>query len=296
MKVGLVLEGHHTEHLELFLEILQELGHAVTVFINNDVYDYLSKLRLKFKFDRRILESLQRSACDKYIVMSNTLEFYNMFARAPNVIYLAHVAREIEALKGKVPVFTMSKSLGIASVTSISRRDYGNVKVTTADNLNVVKLGWVNVNEAAYRRILDTGKINLTVFTVCITPMLLRLMNDYKNNVTVHLKKSTEFIYNHVTSTNTRFVYYCPETTELFSGSITFALNNSLILLTTDAVIDYYSIPQEYCLSINRDAFVEDMTHKKVYASQDALQAYRDKVFTENTSVVKAVLDSSLGP
>lgn len=305
MIIALILEGHHTEHLELFLEILKELGHKVLIYNNRDAYGNIELVKKQFEFDKHGLLRIGHIDCDRYIVLSHTIAHFNLFKKFKHekIIYLAHIPSEFIEISKDIDAkkFTMSKSIcgPDNSVLSISRRNYNRISLDKSElseyeKIKVVKFGWLSDNEQGYRKLLDTGKVSLYIFNQGPTLILNNLLDSYPSDtITVFVKHKSDFIYDFITKNNVRFVYYNPSTVDLFSGSITFAINNSMILLTNDKVIDYYNFPSEYMLSMDcePEKMIEKMRKKRVDGNPGALQCFRDVTFSRNVKILVDVLN-----
>ena len=212
MPIGIIVEAHHTEHLQVVLEILKELNENVIIYNSVDTYGNMESLKSKFDFEKRSLETLYRDypyVCSHYIVMSNTLDFYKVFepAKHMRIIYIAHVhseRKQLELVKD-IKMFSLSKSvLGESKfIMSIPKIPSIDIQLTNDTQvLNVVKLGWVVSDKDGYIRLLGTGKIHLHVFSIAMTPILFSLMEEYPKYITIYIKRSSDFINKYITKNN----------------------------------------------------------------------------------------------
>jgi hypothetical protein len=307
MLIGILVEDHHTEHIELFLELFNELGYTTTIYNDSDAYGNIEVLqKSNFKFQIKKLSEIGNAVLDRYIVLSHTDKFFNAIKDQPgnkDIRYLVHTKSDFDMITNHSGsrLFIVSKYISDSAeyIFLASRNNYKRVILDTipviADYpIDVVKLGWVAGDESGYRRLLDSGKVNLHIFTQAIGRILKNLLDSYPSGViTVYLKYKTDFVYRLITTRNIKFVYFNPSNIDPISGSITFALNNSMILLTNDKIIEKYSdIPKEYTLSIDDPNFTDEMKKRLVSKlNPSGLQSFREANFEKNLQVIKRILE-----
>jgi hypothetical protein len=159
--------------------------------------------------------------------------------------------------------------------------------------INIIKIGWVTkIDNDIYDKILSLKNVQLTIFTKGLSEDLNKLMLKYKN-VKVEIDKSTEYIYRYISLNNIKFVLHIPNSVGIWSGSISFALNNNLILLTNNEVISNYNIPDEYCLSYS-DELENELNNRYVIDTRDEnkLQIYKNNISIENLFILDKKLNS----
>lgn len=311
MNIGFVLNEHHTELLEFLFEIFVSLGHNLFCYIQCDFYNNLASLKSKFNFIVRSLDDLSsdyiNKTCHKFIILSNTKMFFNGFIpmKHHNVIYLAHNVSELSIIQSSPSTFfAVSKSVCADNqkrIVPIIRNPSTTIQLINSfqcpkNIIHVLKIGWVTntCDLNGYKRLLDTGKIHLHVFTLNNTFLLSTLVNKYPINITTHFQKSTDYILEYINKLNIDFVYYDPVNVDLWSGSIAFALNNNLTLLTNNQVIDLYNIPNGYYVSLDSDNFTDIMSNSTFNCNPNDLEKYRHTIFKHNSKILRNIVQDFL--
>lgn len=319
--IGFVLSEYHTELLDFLFELLH-VKYNIILYIENDDYNNLKFLKKKFKFIQKsffkyFIEDYKNNFCFKYIILSH-LDFIINDIKDNNLsqnklLFLVHNSKEMNLLKdsfSNFDYFIVSNQLKGDCMTPISNypviklNDYRKFdndiykKYGVNKMINIVKIGWVlDIDNVVYDKILSLKNVQLTVFTKDMSKELYTLISKYKN-INVELAKSTEYIYNYIVSNNIKFVLHVPNSVGIWSGSISFALNNNLILLTNNEAISNYNIPDEYCLSyeVSGDVLENRLTSKYFIDTRDehALQTYRNKVSMKNLSVLEKKLKTNI--
>lgn len=312
--IGFVLSGYHTELLDFLFELIYT-KYNIILYIEDDDYNNLKFLKKKFKFIQKsffkyFIEDYSNNICFKYINLSHldyiVSEIKNNKLSPNKMIYLVHNLDEMSLLKGSFNnfnYFIVSNKLSGDLMTPISNhpvimlsdhykfcddiyKQYGMNKM-----INIVKIGWViDSDHTVYDKILKLKNVQLTIFSKDMSKDLHILSSKYKN-INIKLSRPTEYIYNYIVSNNIKFVLHVPNSVGIWSGSISFALNNNLILLSNNEAISNYNIPQEYCLSyeLNSDFLQTELNNRYFIDTRDehALQTYRNKISIENLSVLE---------
>lgn len=287
--IGLILNNYHTELLEFLFEIFN--FYDFIIYIDNDDYNYIDILQKRYTFIQKSFAELETDylnyTCYRYIVLSQTDIFLDIFyPYHSNVVYLIHNQAQlqiIESMKITPTYFAVSKSVNFGEkyVIPIIKKENNHINVSFSSCVDVVKIGWV-LDTTQFEPILKTRQIKLHIFTKGSSPQLDTLKSKYKHLIMIHLEKSTEFIYNYINKNKIKYIFYNPETVDLWSGSISFALNNNMILLTNDKVMNCYEIPSTNCISISQENLIQVMKDKQIDGNCTELSKYKQKIFDSN--------------
>jgi hypothetical protein len=315
--IGFVVTQYHTELLDFLFELVHT-KYNIILYIEDDDYNNLTFLRRKFKFIQKsflnyFIEDYQNEVCFKYINLSHldlivkNIKEYKL--NNNKILFLVHTLEEMTLLKNSFSdfnYFIVSNQLKGDLMTPISNFPYIGLndhhkmyndlyeKLGPNKKINIIKIGWMNdIDSNIYDKILSLKNVQLTIFTRRLTDDLEKLISKYKN-IHVQYEKTTEYIYDYICSNNIKFVLHVPNSIGIWSGSISFALNNNLILLTNDEAISNYNIPNEYCLSyrLNGKDLQTELNSKYLIDTRDEniLRLYRNKISMENLSVLEKKL------
>jgi hypothetical protein len=314
--IGFVLTEYHTELLDFLFELVHT-KYNIILYIENDDYNNLKFLRRKFKFIQKsflnyFIEDYKNDICFKYINLShldlvvNNIKSYNL--NNNKMVFLVHTLEEMKLLKDSFSnfnYFIVSNQLQgdcmipISNLPFITLNSHHKIldesykKFGENKMINIIKIGWVTkIDNDIYDKILSLKNVQLTIFTKGLSEDLNKLMLKYKN-VKVEIDKSTEYIYRYISLNNIKFVLHIPNSVGIWSGSISFALNNNLILLTNNEVISNYNIPDEYCLSYS-DELENELNNRYVIDTRDEnkLQIYKNNISIENLFILDKKLNS----
>ena len=290
ISIGFILDQYHTELLDFLFEIYIDFN--IILYIDNDNYNNIPLLKQKHKFSIFPISKIGSSPiCIKYIVLSHTTFFFNTFSKInhKNIIYLIHTLPELNLCK-KYSHFVVSKVVDEIGnyVIPIAKKTISNISFQDTQNLNVIKIGWVTGDISMYTTILNSTQIKLHIFTTSDTPLLIELKQKYGNQLVVHYAKSSDFINTYINNNKIKFVFYNPPNIDLWSGSIAFALNNNLILLTNKNVIDLYKIPYDNYICCHNADFIQQMLNKKL--KNDSLIEYKNEIFNTNSRIFKSLI------
>ena len=313
--IGFVVTEYHTELLDFLFELVYT-KYNIILYIEDDDYNNLKFLRAKFKFIQKsflnyFIKDYKDEICFKYINLSHIDVVVDNFKRYNlnnnKMVFLVHTLKEMTLLKesfNDFNYFIVSKQLQGDLMTPISNtslvglndsfnnelyEEYGLNKM-----INIVKIGWVTkVDYTVYDKILRLKNVQLTIFTKGPSKELDKLISKYKN-IRVEFEKSTKYINTYIAYNNIKFVLHIPNSIGIWSGSISFALNNNLILLTNNEAITNYNIPNEYCLSyeLNKELLEMELNNRYFMDTRDeqVLQTYKNKISMENLSVLEKKL------
>ena len=170
--------------------------------------------------------------------------------------------------------------------------------LAVTNTIHIVKIGWVLPGkDNSYDKILSVNNVKLTIFCNSITDDLEKLSSKYKN-ITILLAKTTQYINRYIYENNIKFILHIPNDVKdndnvMWSGSIAMALNNSLILITTDKIISRYDIPKEYSISYNDRHFDRLLfgNHIRDVRDNKILEAYKNKIFQDNYTLFHRILN-----
>jgi hypothetical protein len=303
--IGFVLNDYHTELLEFLFELTYDKYNLI-LYIENDSYNNLELLKTKYKFTEKSLlnyldEDYKKNVCFKYIILSHldVILQYNYFkSNCSKFIFLVHNDDQMTHLKNNLTnfeYFVVSNQLNgdcmIPLTNNSTLRLFQNYNNIT--DINIIKIGWiVDCDESIYDKILSLKNVKLRIFTKDSSPNLERLLSKY-NNVYVEYAKSTKYIHEFILKNNVKFVLHIPNSIGIWSGSISMALDNNLILLTNNEVISNYNIPSEYCLSYESN-LEENLYNKYNIDNRDEsiLQTYRNQITFNNLCILDNKLKS----
>jgi hypothetical protein len=155
----------------------------------------------------------------------------------------------------------------------------------------VIKIGWVLEDIEDYKKVLQLSNVRLVVFTRFKSTILTKLCQQY--NIDVYINEPTSKIIQFIQERGVKFVIN-PKNAMYWSGSIPFALDNNMILLTQKAVIKHHGIPDAYCMAYDDDSFNETSLYVKYTMTQDknVLQTFKNKVAYQNSNVINKLLAS----
>jgi hypothetical protein len=312
--IGFVVTQYHTELLDFLFELVYE-KYNIILYIEDDDYNNLIYLRRKFKFIQKSLlnyfiDDYKNDVCFKYISLSHNelivdnVKKYNL--NNSKILFLVHNLEEMDLLKksfSNFNYFIVSNQLTgdcmipISNLPSIRLNDHHEIyndlykRLGPNKKINIIRIGWVkDIDYSIYDKLLKLENVQLTIFTREPTDDLDKLLSLYKN-INVKFGKNTEYINDYIVSNNIKFVLHVPNSIGIWSGSISFALNNNLILLTNDEAISNYNIPNEYCLSyrLNGKDLQTELNSKYFIDTRDEniLQIYRNKISTKNLSILE---------
>lgn len=319
--IGFLLSGYHTELLDFLFELLHT-KYNIILYIEDDDYSNLKFLKKKFKFIQKsvmkyFIEDYQKDVCFKYINLSHLDFFVNQIKdnklSSNKILFLVHNLSEMDLLKksfNNFDYFIVSNQLQGDCMIPIS--NYPTIKLDNHHTfcndiykksginkmINIIKIGWVvDTDHTVYDKILKLKNVQLTVFTKDMSDDLHKLISKYKN-INIELSKPTEYINNYIVSNNIKFVLHIPNSIGIWSGSISFALNNNLILLTNNEAILNYNIPKEYCLSyeVSDDVLYNELNNKYFIDTRDEniLQTYRNEISIKNLSIIDKKLKTNI--
>ena len=316
--IGFVVTQYHTELLDFLFELVHT-KYNIILYIEDDDYNNLTFLRRKFKFIQKsflnyFIDDYTNDVCFKYINLSHLeliVESIKKYKLNNNkILFLVHILEEMTLLQNSFSSFNyfiVSNQLNGDLMIPISNEPflrlhnlhkiYDNLykKLGPNKKINIIKIGWMNdIDNNIYNKILSLENVQLTIFTRRLTDDLDKLISKYKN-INAQYEKTTEYIHNFICSNNIKFVLHVPNSVGIWSGSISFALNNNLILLTNNEAISNYNIPQEYCLSyeLNSDVLQDKLNSTYFIDTRDEniLQTYRNKISMENLSILEKKLN-----
>jgi len=304
--IGFILNGYHTEFLDCFFELFQ--NYKKIVYLDQDDYNNIPVLHEIHTFitkglSKDLLFDYNTQKCEKFIVLSHTKELFTMFKSNfhKNIIYLIHNLGELELIKtssDNPTYFVVSNSVYLVrpinyifpfSKTTISKI---NFEYKDQTKINVLKIGWVTGSLDSYS-FLNKENLKLHIFTNSETPLLTQLFHKYSSKIKVFYRQSSDFIYNYINEKKIKIVFYNPNNIDLFSGTLSFALNNDLILLTNEIVKRFYNFPKEFYININE---IHNLDLKKIIEqsflenSKIKLQKYKNNIYNENLKIVNYLL------
>ena len=304
--IGFVLDNYHTELLDFLFELLQN-KYNIIIYINIDTYNNLDILSRKYKFSQKsiyqnFIYDCKHDVCFKYIILSHLSYIVPQLVEnninINKIVFLVHVSDEMNMLKRDLShfnYFIVSNQLEGDCMTPITRNPLILKYDTTNkhDYVHIVKVGWianVNNNITYYHKVLSLQNVKMTIFSRSITDTLQELMSKY-TNLTVKLNYDTLDIYKYIVTNNVKFVLHTPNSIGIWSGSISFALNASLVLLTNNEVISNYNIPKEFCLSYENysgdDLYNALVEKSSIQPNNTILQTYRDNLFINNFAILE---------
>ncbi len=318
--IGFVVTQYHTELLDFLFELVHT-KYNIILYIEDDYYNNLTYLRRKFKFIQKSLlnyfiDDYKNDVCFKYISLShNELVVDNIKTNNFNnnkMLFLVHNLEEMNLLEksfSNFNYFIVSNQLTgdcmvpISNLPTIRLNNHHEnqnelyKKLELNEKINIIKIGWVkNIDYSIYDKLLNLKNVQLTIFTRKVTNDLDKLSSLY-NNINIQYEKNTEYINDYICKNNIKFILHVPNSVGIWSGSISFALNNNLILLTNDEAISNYDIPKEYCLSyiLNIDDLQNELQNKFYIDTRDEniLQTYRNKISIKNLSILENKLNYS---
>jgi hypothetical protein len=301
--IGFLLNDYHTELLEFLFELTYKKYNLI-LYIESDGYNNLELLKRKYKFTEKSLlnylnDDYKNNVCFKYIALSHLDIITKMCSDYSKFIFLVHNSEQMSYLNNKLTnfeYFIVSNQLKGDCMIPLNNNstiklfdNYNNIK-----DIHIIKVGWfTNYDEGIYDKILSLKNVKLTVFTRDSSPNLIKLISKY-NNVYVEYAKSTKYIHKFILKNNVKFVLHIPNSIGIWSGSISIALNNNLILLTNNEVISNYNIPSEYCLSYESN-LEKNLYNKYNIDNRDEgiLQKYRNQITYHNSCILDKKLKSN---
>lgn len=304
--IGFILNGYHTELLDCFFELFQ--NYKKIVYIDQDDYNNIPILHETHSFiikglSKDLLFDYNTRNCERFIVLSHTREMFTLFRTNfhKNIIYLIHTLEELELIKTSSDnpnYFVVSNSVYLDkpnhyifpfSKTTISKI---NFEYKDHTKINVLKVGWVTGSFDSYS-FLNKENLKLHIFTNSETSLLTQLLHKYSNKIKVFYRQSSDFIYNYINEKNIKIVLYNPNNIDLWSGTLSFALNNNMILLTNEIVKKFYNFPKEFYININE---IHNLDLKRIIEqsflekSKIKLQKYKNNIYNENLKIVNYLL------
>lgn len=292
--IGFVVNQYHTELLDYLIEIYIYLGCKVIIYNIEDNYNNLPFLFVKYSPNILIknINDFINDICFKYIILTDLEYIYDKFKDTyynDSIIYVPHIPKQLELIKENPQNNYFGISKCISNECAFPVVNIKNNYINFQDTINVIKIGWVNTSLETYKTLLQSKKIKLHIFTGQPTDHIISLLEEYGDYVDVFYQKKSEFIYSYINNYKIKFVLYCQNNTDLWSGSISFALDNNLILLTTQNVIDCYKIPNDYCISYENENYITEMKIKDYNANPEALKEYKEKIFLNNVNILHKV-------
>lgn len=298
--LGIIVNEYHTEYLDFFFELFSR-DFDLHVYIREDAYGIVARLHYKYAFVKHDIIDFARdmNQCIRYIVLSYSdmiyhfIEHYNL--DIDKFVFITHNAVELRSYRNRMVTdnhLVLSRSIEGPRIVPI-RNEIEDLTATRTDAsaFIVMKLGWVSEDIEHYRSLLNIPSIILIVFTRGNTKTLTQLMNEYTNRVVVYIEKTTREIKQIIQKYNIAFVFN-PKDSSLFTGSISFALDHNMILITQEEVIDYYNIPPGYAIAYDSPKFTAlDVYINYIHESNKTeLQTYKNKLSIANKKILLKIL------
>lgn len=298
--LGIIVNEYHTEYLDFFFELLSR-DFDLHVYIREDAYGIVGRLHYKYAFVKHDIVDFvyDMDPCIKYIVLSYSDMIYQVIEQCnldiDQFVFITHNAVELRSYRNRMVTdnhFVLSRSIEGPRIMPIRNgiEDLTTTRINASAYM-VVKLGWVSEDIDQYRALLNVPGVVLVVFTRGNTKTLTQLTKEYSNRIVVCIEKTTREIKQFIQKYNIAFVFN-PKDSSLFTGSISFALDHNMILITQQEVIDYYNIPPSYAIAYDSPNFTPlDMYINYIHESNKTeLQTYKNKISIENKKTLLNIL------
>lgn len=282
--IGVFVEIYHTELLNCVFEIINNyFNYNIILYNENDIYKNVCLLEKDYKFDKRFsmtnnnfLNDYKNNKCDKYIVLSHTDNLINGLSKYKDIIFVIHGKYEYDILHkiNPLPLYTnLSKNIGklTEQIFPITRRNNNNIKFENEKNLNVIVLGSIKNDEIINKNII-------------VHSFRMGQQNNVDDN-NIYFNKSTSFIYEYINRKKIKYILYNPDKEiEAYSGCITFALDNNMILITNKQVVEIYNIPETHYILYKDENLLNKMKEKEMV---ELNSIYKENIYNNNCKIFK---------
>lgn len=294
-RIGIIVNEYHTELIEFILEIFHK-EYDFDIFINTDVYGNMNDLQNKYALScHSFTDFAKKSFCiHKYIVLSHSEIVYELIKKfnlnINQFAFVTHNMKQYQEYRQQAgdhdSHLVVSKCVPGKCILPIKNEITNIVKKHPFNPITAVKIGWVTEDIKEYEKILQSG-INIFIFTNHQTDTTKELIKRYAKQVKVFLRVPTADVKQIIHDNCIKFILY-PRDSTYWSGTISFALDNNMTIITKQDVIDYYKFPKDYCLAYD----TEDFNFMKAYmkyineSNVSELQKFKNSITYTNSKIL----------
>jgi hypothetical protein len=303
--IGIMANNYHTELFEFLFELVSEHFNIV-LYNTEDEYNNISLLRKKYVFIHKTAEELiddyKNDICVQYLVLGYMTETLRILkGEHRNIIFIVHTKDELEIAKydKNLKYFVVSDILEGRVILPLNKSTLLpilNQTILDSEIIHIVKIGWViNDIHGVYDKILSNKNVRMTFFCKAPSYLLEDLCSRY-NNIHFEFNKSTYEMLNYIVHNKIKFILHVPndENDDIYwTGSIAMALDNSMILISSDKVLSKFNIPKEFSLSYDDKNFNNILlrNHYRDIRDKNVLQLYKNKCYENNYKTLYSLLD-----
>lgn len=314
-KIGFISNLYHSEVIEYLFNLYENEDVNFIWYMdkdwhgNNEIYKSRYKNRLEIKNMIQYTHDIKNNVCklfyfaefhillnvkntpdllkDKIILICHSKEQCDI-AKKYNMKYitLTPLLCDNMNINYTIPV-TYNDSIDLQEIEKEQYKKRKNNK-----NIKVAMIGYFSHGRDIQRiKELVKSDIDFYIFTRCITQELHNFYNNYiNNNIYLMINLPTKKILDIIKNLNIECIMLLPlDSCSIYSGSINFAYNNYIPLLTTQKVIDIYNLKGALNID-NKEILKRYKTGETITSLINEINDYKKINFSRN-SIVKYLIE-----